>query len=157
MIDYFKIPGHPDYVINKDGDIINTKTWTHISSSIVGGRRRVCLDGCTEYMANLLLTTFDRPKEKTECVIYRDGNTHNDLLHNVEWGRRGQNYSKKYPTSDLYPGREAIPKPIMINELSMSFDSIRQCAEFINGSPSGIRQCLSGSLKTYRGYTFTLI
>lgn len=157
MIDYFKIPCHPDYVINKDGNILNTRTMTNVSISIVGGRRRVSLDGKTEYIANLLLTTFDRPKKNKECVVYKDGNTTNDLLHNVSWGSRNQNYSKRYPTSDMYPGRDAVAKPIMINELSMKFESIRQCAEFLNGTPSGIRQCLSGILKTYKGFTFTLL
>lgn len=44
--------------------------------------------------------------------------------------------------------------PVLIVELNLKFDSIKDCAKYINGDRSTITKCLKGKAKTHRGYTF---
>lgn len=158
ITEYYKpIPRHSNYLISTDGDIINTKTKKNVSHSIVNGRNRVTLNGKTEYVATLILETFIRPKENGEYVLHRDLNLLNDNLYNLEWQVRGLDYEKRYPNPSVYPGREGISKKILINEINKTFPSLRKCAKFIGGHSSGIRACLDNKIKTYKGYTYTLL
>jgi hypothetical protein len=53
-------------------------------------------------------------------------------------------------------GNNLPTSPVLINELNKKFDSIKKCAEWINGDPSAIARCLNGrGQKRHRGYTFT--
>jgi hypothetical protein len=45
--------------------------------------------------------------------------------------------------------------PVIVVELNIKFDSIKECAKYINGDPSTICRCLNGrGQNKHRGYTF---
>jgi hypothetical protein len=64
---------------------------------------------------------------------------------------RGKNISK----AKKGRGNHLPTSKVMVIELNMKFDSIRECAKYINGDPSAITRCLNGrGQKKHRGYSF---
>jgi hypothetical protein len=55
-------------------------------------------------------------------------------------------------------GNHIPSKPVIINELNKKFQSIKECADYINGDISAICRCLNKRGQTrHRGYTFSRI
>ena len=68
--------------------------------------------------------------------------------------RRG----KKISNTKKGKGNHIPPKPVIINELNKKFQSIKECADYINGDISAICRCLNKRGQTrHRGYTFSRI
>jgi hypothetical protein len=45
---------------------------------------------------------------------------------------------------------------VVIIELNIEFNSIKECAQYINGDPSAIVRCLNGRRQhSHKGYTFS--
>jgi hypothetical protein len=66
--------------------------------------------------------------------------------------------AKKISETKKGRGNNLPTKPVMINELNMSFPSITECANYINGDVSTISRCLNGRSQTrHRGYTFSRV
>jgi len=62
---------------------------------------------------------------------------------------------KKISNSKKGKGNNLPTSPVIINELNMRFDSIKECADYINGDSSAITKCLNDrGQKRHRGYTF---
>lgn len=62
---------------------------------------------------------------------------------------------KKISNSKKGKGNNLPTSPVIINELNMRFNSIKECADYINGDSSAITKCLNGrGQKRHRGYTF---
>lgn len=66
----------------------------------------------------------------------------------------GENISK----AKKGKGNNLLTCPVIIVELNKKFDSIVECARYINGDPSTISKCLNGrGQKRHRGYSFKRI
>ena len=64
---------------------------------------------------------------------------------------RGENISK----AKKGKGNHLPTYPVLIIELNKEFDSIVECARYINGRPTAISACLNGrAQKRHRGYSF---
>ena len=65
---------------------------------------------------------------------------------------------KKISNTKKGKGNYIPSKPVMINELNKKFESITECADYINGDISAICKCLNKRGQTrHRGYTFSRI
>jgi hypothetical protein len=52
-------------------------------------------------------------------------------------------------------GNNLPTSPVIIVELNVRFESIKECASYINGDSSAVTRCLNGrGQKRHRGYTF---
>ena len=75
-------------------------------------------------------------------------------LSKEERKKRGQKISK----TKKGRGNNLPTCRIMINELNIKFNSIKECAKYINGDSSAITKCLNNKgQKRHRGYTFRRI
>lgn len=55
-------------------------------------------------------------------------------------------------------GNNLPTSPVIIVELNMRFESIKECAIYINGDSSAVTKCLNGrGQKRHRGYTFSRV
>lgn len=67
---------------------------------------------------------------------------------------RGEKISK----SKKGKGNNLPTSPVIIIELNLKFNSIKECANYINGDSSAITRCLNKRGQTrHRGYTFSRI
>jgi hypothetical protein len=65
---------------------------------------------------------------------------------------------KKNSNSKKGKGNNLPTCHVVIIELNIKFDSIKECAKYINGDPSAVTKCLNGrGQKRHRGYTFKRI
>lgn len=155
--DLFKtIKRYPDYEINLRGDIRKKGTTTIRKTYPVNGHPKIILNGKTEYISRLVAETYIPNPENKSDVNHIDRDTENNDISNLEWATHGEIQKESYKGFSAPGGRE-YSKRIMIVETGEEFPSIRACAKAVNGTPSGIRQCLNKKLGSYRGYHYKLL
>lgn len=81
-------------------------------------------------------------------VNHKDGDKHNNILHNLEWATPEEN-SRLASKNGLYK-----TKPVKIVETEELFESVKECAETIGVHPSDISHVLSGFVESVKGLTF---
>ena len=88
---YFQIPGHPNYVINKNGEIINLSRMRPVKpfkqTGKYGGYLRVNLDGKAEYVHRLIVETFCSELYNQDIkyhVAFKDGDRGNVSFSNLQ-------------------------------------------------------------------------
>lgn len=154
---YKTLKRYPDYEINEKGEI--RKKGTSIIRKVypVNGHPKIVFSGGkTEYISRLVAETFiPNPENKTD-VNHIDRNTKNNNVNNLEWATHGEIQKESYKGYPAPGGRE-YSKRIMIVETKEEFPSIRACAKAIEGTPSGIRQCLNKKLGSYKGFHFKIL
>jgi hypothetical protein len=75
-----------------------------------------------------------------------------DNLSQTERKTRGNKISKTKKGN----GNHLPTCKVVINELNIEFNSIKECAQYINGDPSTIVKCLNGRRQnSHKGYTFS--
>ena len=88
---YKRIERHPDYIINEFGYIYreyirNGEEYLYdLKPDMSNGYPRVDLNGIKEYVARLVLETFEPPIDPRMRVFYIDGNRMNTRLSNLVW------------------------------------------------------------------------
>lgn len=156
---YKTIKRYPDYEISEHGDIRRKGSDILRKSYRVNGRDKVILthNGKTEYISRLVAETYiPNPQEKTD-VKHLDGDKSNNHISNLGWADHSETQKDSYGLGVNAPGGHNPPKKVRIVETGEEFPSIRSCARFIEGTPSGIRQCLNGKLYSYKGFHFEII
>ena len=155
--DLFKtIKRYPDYEINLRGDVRKKGTTIIRKTYPVNGHPKIILNGKTEYISRLVAETYIPNPDNKSDVNHIDRDTENNDVSNLEWATHGEIQKESYKGFSAPGGRE-YSKKIMIVETGEEFPSIRACAKAVNGTPSGIRQCLNKKLGSYRGYHYKLL
>lgn len=108
---YYLIPGFSQYVINRDGDVINVVTGNHISKTDVVGYNTVAMwDDYGHHkmcrLGRLLLSTF-QPRDDSSYLVVDHINCkkNDDRLENLEWVTGAENT------------RRAAVNGLMVNKL----------------------------------------
>lgn len=88
---YHRIPEHPNYAVNRMGNIANTSKMTKLKPiEDSQGYLRVRLDGKRELVSRLVAKMFvDNPDNKPN-VRYKDGNRRNVKFDNLEWATNSE-------------------------------------------------------------------
>ena len=153
------IDRYPDYEINEDGDIRRIDTLQYKKPYLHKGRLRLNFSnsGKTEYVSRLVAETFIPNPENKSVIKHLDGDLENNNVSNLEWCDKWVTQKDSYGLGINAPGGSIPPKRIMIIETGETFSSIKECARHIDGSPSGIRQCLKHEITNHKGFTFKLL
>jgi hypothetical protein len=170
---YLREDGTPYYVGKGCGHRIDSKNHPGISLPILERRIKIA-ENLTEdesiEMEKMYIKKYGRKDLGTGILYNRtDGGdnppimTKNNQNHITGVKKWWQNLSeekkilrgKKISNTKKGKGNNLPTSPVIIIELDMRFDSIKKCANHINGDPSAISKCLNGrGQKRHRGYTF---
>ena len=151
---YKKIKTNPNYEINEEGCVRNIKTQKVLKPSFSNGQLRVFIDGKTKYINRLVAETFIRnPKHKTD-VMHIDKDRENNNYKNLKWSTHRETQRRSYNLGIDAPGGNVPAKPILVVETGEIFPSIKSCAKAKHVSPSSIRKCISGKIKSCKGFSF---
>ena len=86
MSDFYKIPNHAAYLINKNGDVFTTKRNRLLTKQInIGGYITFNVDGQYRLAHRLVAMTFLPNPENKLCVNHIDHNRKNTNVDNLEW------------------------------------------------------------------------
>lgn len=151
------IKDNPNYEINEDGIVRNSKTKKELNPSFSNGQLRVFINGKTKYINRLVAETFIRnPKHKSD-VFHIDSDRENNHYKNLKWATHGETQRRSYIFGTDAPGGNMPPKPVLVIETGEIFPSIKSCARAKHISPSSIRKCISGKIEKCKGLSFKLV
>ena len=157
MIIFKTIRDHPSYEISIKGDVRRKDTTIFLKPQFNNGHYKVKLDGKTEYISKLVADAFLTKEKDKDYIRHLDNNPLNNDVSNLKWSTKREIQKSYYGLGINAPGGNEKPKKIKIVETGDIFPSIRSCARHVHGAPNGIRRCLKGELKTYKGFTYILI
>lgn len=164
------IESHPNYRIYNDGTVRNSKDEIKTPYKNKHGYMTVNLynngKSSSKRIHRLVAEAFiPNPYNKPE-VNHLDGNKTNNYVGNLEWSTKSENMQHAYKTGLNKPhatygmrghknpngGRKG--RPVTIIETNETFDSVKDCANAINGSDRRICDCLNGKMDEYLGYHY---
>ena len=90
---WVEIPGHPDYLINNYGEVLNLRTDKLVKPYINSGYLRFRMDGGKYYVHKVMMDAFYPDENNEGYITHIDGNRLNNCLWNLD-----------YKTSRRYPG-----------------------------------------------------
>jgi hypothetical protein len=99
----------------------------------------------------LVALAFLPSRPSANQVNHLDGDKAYNGVQNLEWSTSSENIQHAFATGLKY---QVNKRPVRIIQTGETFASLTDCARSINGSIGAISRCLSGSLKTHRGFTF---
>lgn len=171
MIKGFKpIESHPRYGVSRDGTIINDRKKIKVPQPTDNGYLKVDLydsgKKSSKRIHRLVAEAYiPNPYNKPD-VNHKDGNKHNNSVSNLEWVTKSENMIHAYQTGlnkshasygmlgHKNPNAGRKGRKVKISETGDVFDSIKECAEFINGSDRRICDCINGKQDSYMNYHF---
>ena len=109
------------------------------------------------YIHRLVCKTFLGPPEEGQTQVnHIDGNRQNNNVLNLEWCTPSENIKwavhKKSIDMDIL-SRKALSvnlTPVRIVETGTTFSSVKECAEYLNVSPTNVSRVLIGERKGQR-------
>lgn len=153
---WLPIDAFPSYEVSSNGRIRNSKSNKVLKPfSNQNGYSLVTLyeDGVphTKKVHRLVTDAFYDGDNTGFQINHIDGDKTNNFIGNLERCTPSENIQHAYDTGLRKPPRT---KSIMVVETGDVFESISDCARKINGTVSGIYDCITGRQNTHRGYHF---
>ena len=149
------IPGFDNYWISSYGAIKNSHTNRELSAIDNGGYLQVQLSQNrrikTVYIHRLVAQHYLTGWEEGIQVSWRDGDTKNNRLENLFF--KGQ---RRLGTV-VIPRKTYTERRLEVIETGQSFMNVTRAAKYLNTSPQGIYQVLTGRRQTHLGYHFRWI
>lgn len=160
MEEWVEVRGFPDYLISNFGRVYSSKTDIIMKSSILSsGYLAVCFtDNRVQYTKNIhrmVAEAFVPGWDFGLEVNHIDADKLNNHESNLEWTTPSENIRHALNLGLRKPNPK---KKVIINDITgQVFPSISECAEFYKTRPSTIGRVLTGSLKSWKGYTFSYV
>jgi len=178
-LEFKDIPGFDGYKVNQIGQVLyNDRAVRSITS--VGGRNKnknsIRIKKNDGKYTNLpiaklvALAFLGEPNTPSDIIKYKDGNSGNFALSNIEWASRSEAYRElynpknRYCENRLYAFRQKVCKPIesykIINneiEIIKRYSSIREACDELCVSTASICRCLKNVNAMSCGYYWRYI
>ena len=163
-LEFKNVPGFPGYQVNQLGQVLRNDTPVR---NIVGhgglNRTKNCIrvtkaDGnpTNVPIGKLVALAFiGEPENPTDVVKYKDGNSSNFALSNIEWSSRSELYKElynpknRYCENRLYMLRKKVCRPIeaykIINDeiiIANRYNSIKEASDSVGVATASIARCL---------------
>lgn len=151
------IDGFPDYQVSDQGRVRNKETGYILKPGLSGnGYYTVSLyknnKGHTKHLHELIAEAFIGKREKGMTINHKDGDKTNNDLSNLEIVTYSDNLRHAYEN-----GLNNHCKKVRIVETGEVFNSLKDCADAINGDNSNIVNCINGKLKSHKGLHFEYV
>ena len=162
MANWKTIPGYENYDVSDEGNVRNRRTGQVLTpSESRGGYLKVNLrsEGVARSakIHRLVAENFIANDRDRTVVNHIDGNKSNNRVDNLEWCTSSENNRHAFLNHLSYrPDNSGVPKRrVVIIETGREFDSVSDCARFLEVASSNVSACLSGRRNTCRGYHVT--
>lgn len=155
---WVEVEGYPNYAVSNFGEVVNLTT-DHLLSPRPNdkGYLRVALsdEGRSKdfYIHQLVAQAFMGGFVMGERLIHING----DITDNRPSNLHPHSDIAERSTQRLRRVRISWGQPIMIRETGEKFNSVRDCADHIEGDYSSIYQVLRGNRRSHKGLTFEYI
>lgn len=164
MVEWRHIVGYDNYEVSNTGEVRNAKTGRILKPSCSrGGYLKVNLRNQgvakSSKIHRLVAETFVYNEHDKPLVNHIDGNKSNNRSDNLEWCNSSENNKHAFDNGLSYrPVNSGVPRRrTRIVETGQIFDSISECARFLNVPESNVGACLYGNGKSCRGYHFEYV
>lgn len=147
--DFWKvIPGHPRYEISRDGQVRLRNIQQVVDGEVIGETpsriisyhintannfREIYIDGSTAYIHRLLAQTFLENPDGHKFVDFKDGNSANTTVDNIQWCKQSPN--NEVPT---YKG-----KTVVCLETGERYQSLKEASELTGYSIYRIKKSIN--------------
>jgi len=147
--------GYPNYEVSNFGRVRNARNQQILRPFVKFGYEYVELYHYTksqQYRVNRLVARAFLPlRTDANQVNHDDGDKRYNVVDNLEWSTSSENIQHAYQTGLKRPSNK---RAVRIIETGDEFDSLTECAKSIGTSAANIHACLSGRVKSHRGFTF---
>ncbi len=148
--EYYKIPNHPYYYINMDGDILSVrrphnpiflKPWENQY-----GHKSVKLDGVKLLVHRIMADTFLDNSDNYPVVRHLDDDPRNNNILNLEWGTYKDNYA------DCVRNGHEFRRSVYCFEKDVIYRTGAAAAKDLGVSRSAITLCCEGKIGNVNGF-----
>ena len=148
--------GFPSYEVSTHGRIRNRKTGRILKPFHDRyGYLRLSLGNVDNVCVHRVVceSFYGPPPARNSQVNHIDCNRQNNHVLNLQWCSPSENVRWAMlkgtldPTIGLKKAAKVNPKSVIIVELAMTFDSVKECAEFLGVQPTNVSRCLIGARK----------
>lgn len=142
------IEGYPNYYVSNTGKV---KHWNKELIPYSNGCGYLVLRVGGKYFSvhRLVADTFIPNPENLPCVHHIDHNKTNNVVTNLSFCTHARNNADNRKS----PGGVRFKKPVIIVELNKRFESIGECARFLNVTTTAVQMALQRKNGKCQGYT----
>ena len=159
---WVSIKNFPNYEVSSHGRVRNIKTGRILKPGVnKHGYEIVALSNSferkTSAVHRLVADNFYDGDHENLVVDHVDTNKRNNFIANLEFCTSGENNRRAYATGLKTPVpayNQPTNRKVKIVETGEVFNSINECARYINGNHRHISDCLNGKLKTHKNFHY---
>lgn len=158
---FMLLPFDKKYAISNKGNIINVKSGKRLNTRInAHGYKEIQLSTNGKRknyrIHRLVAQLFILNTEKKPYINHKDGNKLNNTVDNLEWCTAKENdFHARH--NNLKNQNKPIRAINLEDNSEIVFESLSECARFLNTNTGSIHRVLTNKRNKHKGYSFTYL